>query len=77
MAALDVALEQHVLDQLDKIFPGPDARAPEAYAWQRTTDLKDCQSWTSLGIFDNRRGAPRRMSPLILARLLGVGCRGA
>jgi aryl-alcohol dehydrogenase-like predicted oxidoreductase len=33
MAALDVALEQHVLDQLDKIFPGPDARAPEAYAW--------------------------------------------
>jgi hypothetical protein len=33
MAALDVALEQHVRDHLDKIFPGPDAGAPEAHAW--------------------------------------------
>jgi aryl-alcohol dehydrogenase-like predicted oxidoreductase len=33
MAALDVTLEQDVLDQLDKIFPGPGGPAPEAYAW--------------------------------------------
>ena len=33
MVALDVALEQDVLDQLDKIFPGPGGPAPEAYAW--------------------------------------------
>jgi aryl-alcohol dehydrogenase-like predicted oxidoreductase len=33
MKALDVQLEQDVLDQLDKIFPGPGGAAPEAYAW--------------------------------------------
>jgi aryl-alcohol dehydrogenase-like predicted oxidoreductase len=33
MAALDVVLEPDVLDQLDKIFPGPGGPAPEAYAW--------------------------------------------
>ena len=33
IGALDVALEQDVLDQLDKIFPGPGGPAPEAYAW--------------------------------------------
>jgi aryl-alcohol dehydrogenase-like predicted oxidoreductase len=31
--ALDITLEQEVLDRLDKIFPGPGGRAPEAYAW--------------------------------------------
>jgi aryl-alcohol dehydrogenase-like predicted oxidoreductase len=33
MAALDVTLEPDVLEQLDKIFPGPGGPAPEAYAW--------------------------------------------
>jgi len=33
LGALDVVLEQEVLDQLDKIFPGPGGPAPEAYAW--------------------------------------------
>ena len=33
MAALDVVLEPDILDQLDKIFPGPGGPAPEAYAW--------------------------------------------
>jgi aryl-alcohol dehydrogenase-like predicted oxidoreductase len=33
MGALDVVLEQDMLDQLDKIFPGPGGTAPEAYAW--------------------------------------------
>ena len=33
MAALDITLEPDVLDQLDKIFPGPGGAAPEAYAW--------------------------------------------
>jgi aryl-alcohol dehydrogenase-like predicted oxidoreductase len=31
--ALDITLEQDVLDRLDKIFPGPGGAAPEAYAW--------------------------------------------
>jgi aryl-alcohol dehydrogenase-like predicted oxidoreductase len=31
--ALEITLEQAVLDRLDKIFPGPGGRAPEAYAW--------------------------------------------
>jgi aryl-alcohol dehydrogenase-like predicted oxidoreductase len=33
MAALDVVLDQDVLERLDKIFPGPGGPAPEAYAW--------------------------------------------
>lgn len=33
IGALEVTLEQDVLDQLDKIFPGPGGPAPEAYAW--------------------------------------------
>ncbi len=33
MAALDVTLDREVLDQLDRIFPGPGGQAPEAYAW--------------------------------------------
>jgi aryl-alcohol dehydrogenase-like predicted oxidoreductase len=33
MGALDITLEGDVLDQLDKIFPGPGGAAPEAYAW--------------------------------------------
>jgi aryl-alcohol dehydrogenase-like predicted oxidoreductase len=31
--ALDVELDDDVLDRLDKIFPGPGGPAPEAYAW--------------------------------------------
>lgn len=33
MRALDVTLDDDVLGQLDKIFPGPGGAAPEAYAW--------------------------------------------
>jgi aryl-alcohol dehydrogenase-like predicted oxidoreductase len=33
LRALDIELEQDTLDALDKIFPGPGGRAPEAYAW--------------------------------------------
>jgi aryl-alcohol dehydrogenase-like predicted oxidoreductase len=33
MGALEVELDRDVLDQLDKIFPGPGGAAPEAYAW--------------------------------------------
>jgi aryl-alcohol dehydrogenase-like predicted oxidoreductase len=33
MGALDVTLDREVLDQLDRIFPGPGGTAPEAYAW--------------------------------------------
>jgi aryl-alcohol dehydrogenase-like predicted oxidoreductase len=33
LGALEISLEQDVLDQLDKIFPGPGGAAPEAYAW--------------------------------------------
>ena len=33
MGALDVTLDSDVLEQLDKIFPGPGGAAPEAYAW--------------------------------------------
>jgi aryl-alcohol dehydrogenase-like predicted oxidoreductase len=33
MRALELTLEQAVLDQLDEIFPGPGGAAPEAYAW--------------------------------------------
>jgi aryl-alcohol dehydrogenase-like predicted oxidoreductase len=33
MGALDIQLDADVLDQLDKIFPGPGGTAPEAYAW--------------------------------------------
>jgi len=33
MGALEVQLDRDVLDQLDKIFPGPGGAAPEAYAW--------------------------------------------
>jgi aryl-alcohol dehydrogenase-like predicted oxidoreductase len=33
LRALEITLEQDVLDQLDKIFPGPGGTAPEAYAW--------------------------------------------
>jgi aryl-alcohol dehydrogenase-like predicted oxidoreductase len=31
--ALEVTLEQDVLDRLDGIFPGPGGTAPQAYAW--------------------------------------------
>ena len=33
MRALDLALNQETLKQLDDIFPGPGGAAPEAYAW--------------------------------------------
>ena len=33
MGALEVDLDAAVLEQLDKIFPGPGGPAPEAYAW--------------------------------------------
>jgi aryl-alcohol dehydrogenase-like predicted oxidoreductase len=33
MGALDVELSDDVLDDLDRIFPGPGGAAPEAYAW--------------------------------------------
>ncbi len=33
MGALDVALTDEVLAELDRIFPGPGGAAPEAYAW--------------------------------------------
>ncbi len=33
MGALDVRLDDGVLDQLDELFPGPGGPAPEAYAW--------------------------------------------
>ena len=31
--ALEIELEQPMLDELDEIFPGPGGAAPEAYAW--------------------------------------------
>jgi aryl-alcohol dehydrogenase-like predicted oxidoreductase len=33
MGALDVVLDDDVLAELDRIFPGPGGPAPEAYAW--------------------------------------------
>ena len=33
MAALDVDLSADVLQELDRVFPGPGGPAPEAYAW--------------------------------------------
>ncbi|HZQ26278.1 MAG TPA: aldo/keto reductase, partial [Acidimicrobiales bacterium] len=33
VSALDVELDDDVLAQLDKLFPGPGGPAPEAYAW--------------------------------------------
>ncbi len=33
MRALDLALSQETMKQLDDIFPGPGGTAPEAYAW--------------------------------------------
>jgi aryl-alcohol dehydrogenase-like predicted oxidoreductase len=33
LGALDVQLDENVLQQLDEIFPGPGGAAPEAYAW--------------------------------------------
>ena len=33
LRALEVELDQDVLDRLDEIFPGPGGPAPEAYAW--------------------------------------------
>jgi aryl-alcohol dehydrogenase-like predicted oxidoreductase len=33
LRALEIHLDQAVLDRLDKIFPGPGGQAPEAYAW--------------------------------------------
>ena len=33
MAALDVELSADVLQELDRVFPGPGGPAPEAYAW--------------------------------------------
>ena len=33
MAALDVRLDDEVVAELDRIFPGPGGAAPEAYAW--------------------------------------------
>lgn len=33
MRALDLALSQETMKQLDEIFPGPGGTAPEAYAW--------------------------------------------
>jgi len=31
--ALEIQLEDEILEQLDEIFPGPGGEAPEAYAW--------------------------------------------
>jgi len=33
MATLDVQLDDDTMKELDRIFPGPGGRAPEAYAW--------------------------------------------
>ena len=33
MKALDLTLPQAMLEELDRIFPGPGGEAPEAYAW--------------------------------------------
>jgi aryl-alcohol dehydrogenase-like predicted oxidoreductase len=33
LRALEISLSPDVLDQLDRIFPGPGGHAPEAYAW--------------------------------------------
>jgi aryl-alcohol dehydrogenase-like predicted oxidoreductase len=33
MGALDVQLDDDVIAELDRIFPGPGGAAPEAYAW--------------------------------------------
>ena len=33
MKALDLTLPQEMLEELDRIFPGPGGEAPEAYAW--------------------------------------------
>jgi aryl-alcohol dehydrogenase-like predicted oxidoreductase len=33
LKAVEVTLEEHVMKELDQIFPGPGGRAPEAYAW--------------------------------------------
>jgi aryl-alcohol dehydrogenase-like predicted oxidoreductase len=33
MATLDVQLDEDTMKELDRIFPGPGGRAPEAYAW--------------------------------------------
>jgi aryl-alcohol dehydrogenase-like predicted oxidoreductase len=33
LRAPEITLEQDTLDALDKLFPGPGGRAPEAYAW--------------------------------------------
>ena len=33
LRALEISLDQEVLEQLDRIFPGPGGPAPEAYAW--------------------------------------------
>jgi aryl-alcohol dehydrogenase-like predicted oxidoreductase len=33
LGALDVRLDDDVMSELDRIFPGPGGPAPEAYAW--------------------------------------------
>jgi aryl-alcohol dehydrogenase-like predicted oxidoreductase len=33
LRAVEIALDDEVLSRLDKLFPGPGGRAPEAYAW--------------------------------------------
>ena len=33
LAALEIRLDQEILDKLDALFPGPGGPAPEAYAW--------------------------------------------
>ena len=33
LRAVEVSLDREILDRLDKLFPGPGGRAPEAYAW--------------------------------------------
>ncbi len=33
LRAVEIALDQSVLEELDRIFPGPGGAAPEAYAW--------------------------------------------
>ena len=33
LKALEIDLTEDVMKELDRIFPGPGGRAPEAYAW--------------------------------------------
>ena len=36
LRALEIKLDQEILNSLDEIWPGPGGEAPEAYAWQDT-----------------------------------------